>query len=426
MTIGQKIAQLRKEHHLSQEELGNQLGVSRQAIYKWESDASLPEIEKLIALSRLFSVSVGWLLGVEDLPQADANTAGAGETDELTAQQLKMVEEITARYLEAQPKLQPGKWKKFILIGAILLLSAGAILWNNLNGQLREMEQHYANLENQISRIQTTVNSNISSISNRVEEILKSQNTLTASYTTTHTATDVVANTATFAVNAVPKTYTEGMRAVFCATQNSTGETTEVEGTLGEHLTFSAEIVCPLSDDITLSVTFIRADKKENQYLDQYQSLYSVTVPFFQIEDLNLMWSHCKNGVCTLRGQYLLHAPEAPVAPIENEDLGNLVPEIKSFRPGLFLNQKLVAWAKPVPPPSNYANLDGDFYALPDLEIPLKNDDVLTVAVVVVDCYDREFICIGDYFMLDENNDLIWPQHGSWPSGTLDPAGWTY
>ena len=68
MTIGQRIAQKRKEQGLSQEALGDRLGLSRQAIYKWESDAALPEIEKLVALSRLFGVSVGWLLGVEETP----------------------------------------------------------------------------------------------------------------------------------------------------------------------------------------------------------------------------------------------------------------------------------------------------------------------------------------------------------------------
>ena len=69
MTIGQRIAQKRKEQGLSQEALGDRLGLSRQAIYKWESDAALPEIDKLVALSRLFGVSVGWLLGVEETPE---------------------------------------------------------------------------------------------------------------------------------------------------------------------------------------------------------------------------------------------------------------------------------------------------------------------------------------------------------------------
>ena len=47
MTTGQRVAQKRKELGLSQEALGEKLGVSRQSIYKWESDSALPEVEKL-------------------------------------------------------------------------------------------------------------------------------------------------------------------------------------------------------------------------------------------------------------------------------------------------------------------------------------------------------------------------------------------
>ena len=89
MTLGQRICQKRKELGLSQETLGEQLGVSRQAIYKWESDGAVPEVEKLIALSQIFSVSVGWLLGVED---AAPDTSEAAP--ELTDAQLAMVKEI--------------------------------------------------------------------------------------------------------------------------------------------------------------------------------------------------------------------------------------------------------------------------------------------------------------------------------------------
>ena len=88
MTTGQRIAQKRKELELSQEALGAELGVSRQSIYKWESDAALPEIDKLVALSRRFGVTVGWLLGVEEAPE----TASAPDSGELTDAQLKMVE----------------------------------------------------------------------------------------------------------------------------------------------------------------------------------------------------------------------------------------------------------------------------------------------------------------------------------------------
>ena len=66
MTIGQRIAERRKMLGISQENLGEQMGVSRQAISKWEADGAIPEIDKLIALSKLFGVSVGWLLGTEN------------------------------------------------------------------------------------------------------------------------------------------------------------------------------------------------------------------------------------------------------------------------------------------------------------------------------------------------------------------------
>ena len=80
MTIGQRIACKRKELALSQEALGEALGVSRQAIYKWESDTALPEIDKLISLSKLFGVSVGWLLGVEEESEAPNTQEPAPET----------------------------------------------------------------------------------------------------------------------------------------------------------------------------------------------------------------------------------------------------------------------------------------------------------------------------------------------------------
>ena len=49
MTLGQRIQELRKQNNLSQEALGEKLGVSRQAISRWEMDGAVPEVDKLIA-----------------------------------------------------------------------------------------------------------------------------------------------------------------------------------------------------------------------------------------------------------------------------------------------------------------------------------------------------------------------------------------
>lgn len=62
MGISEKIQQLRKSNGLSQEQLAEQLNVSRQAISKWESGVSFPDIEKIVLISELFSVSTDYLL----------------------------------------------------------------------------------------------------------------------------------------------------------------------------------------------------------------------------------------------------------------------------------------------------------------------------------------------------------------------------
>lgn len=62
MNLGEHIQQYRKESRLSQEELAEKVGVSRQAVSKWESDQSVPDLEHLLTMSELFGVSVDELL----------------------------------------------------------------------------------------------------------------------------------------------------------------------------------------------------------------------------------------------------------------------------------------------------------------------------------------------------------------------------
>ena len=100
MTLGEQIQALRKGLGLSQEELGDRLGVARQSVSKWESGATVPELDKLIAMSKLFGVSVGSLLGIEE----------TGETDhELTDRELKALEAIARRLVPPLRSPKSGK-----------------------------------------------------------------------------------------------------------------------------------------------------------------------------------------------------------------------------------------------------------------------------------------------------------------------------
>ena len=62
MDFGKQIKQMRLERKLTQEQLANHLGVSRQAVSNWENNKNLPDLELIIAISKLFSVSLDDLI----------------------------------------------------------------------------------------------------------------------------------------------------------------------------------------------------------------------------------------------------------------------------------------------------------------------------------------------------------------------------
>lgn len=69
MNIAERIQHLRKAKGISQEQLADKIGVSRQAVSKWESEQSLPDIEKVILLCEFFDVTTDYLLrGVDVQP----------------------------------------------------------------------------------------------------------------------------------------------------------------------------------------------------------------------------------------------------------------------------------------------------------------------------------------------------------------------
>lgn len=65
MNFAEHLMALRRQRGWSQEELGSQIGVTRQTVSKWEMGQSTPELEKLVELSRLFGMSIDRLVGLE-------------------------------------------------------------------------------------------------------------------------------------------------------------------------------------------------------------------------------------------------------------------------------------------------------------------------------------------------------------------------
>ena len=415
MTTGQRIAQKRKEAGLSQETLGAELGVSRQSIYKWESDTALPEIDKLVALSRRFGVTVGWLLGVEEAPE----TAPTPDSGELTDAQLKMVEEITARYIAALPAPKPRKKWPYVLAALMVLYAA--------HRAYQSIDRQFDGVYSRINQMECSMSNQVYSISGQVEEILKQQNALTADYGTELVSADLSKNAVTFSVYAVPKTYVEGMRVEFSVDNghNANSKTVLSEPDQnGQPVSekFSAELTCELTDDIAITAVFVMPDgTRQTQPLQTYSGLYSGSLP-----DVASLWDSDLQGRAQLENGKLTLPDAMEYALTLSTQLDNiLIPRTKavSIRVGLFKNQRLVAWAEPISADeqTSYQGFDNaTFYRLEPLSFPFAAGDILESAAVLTDEYGREVIC-PDWFPLTLDSDgqtLIFP--GSTGSDTVD------
>lgn len=128
MILADKIALLRRQQGWSQEELANQLDVSRQAVSKWESGASIPDLDKILKLSALFEVSTDYLLKNE-LEQPDARPGASVEMPEESHRRSVTLDEANA-YLDTvqavRGKMAAGVGLCILSPIALLLLGAWA------------------------------------------------------------------------------------------------------------------------------------------------------------------------------------------------------------------------------------------------------------------------------------------------------------
>lgn len=401
MTIGQRTAYKRKELGLSQEALGEQLNVSRQSIYKWESDAALPEIDKLIVLSKLFGVSVGWLLGVEeDTSKEETPDPPAPKScGELSETQLKMVQEIVGQYLAAQPKPKPRRKWPWVLLGLAVLIGGFSII-----NRLDQIEQQYQRVQMTVSNVQDSVNAQINGISGRMEEILKSQNALTAEYGTEISGANLEKNQIRFSVYAVPKTYVEGMEIKFSA-DNHTGSINKAAGEEGMNHKFTATLATDLTDSISLSATLIYPDgTHETQVLDTYEHLYSNSMPYANVHASDLMFADAPNGHLKLPAHYTTVIIEPVFKAVGDEPV-----TVTDVQVGLFVNKKLLMWAEPTVDTSpDRVVLEGSLlYKFPELDLQMHADTELYVAAVITDQFGRKALGHDVAYILDSDGSSL-------------------
>ena len=144
MTLGQRIQEHRLRLELSQEALGEKLGVSRQAVSKWEADAAVPDTDKLIALSKLFGLTLNELLQVEG-PEAGQAAENAEETPR---SELREEEKPGKKKIHAAPWLIPG----LAVLALVLGLTAMTVSFGRMAGQLND---RITRLELRVNQLET-------------------------------------------------------------------------------------------------------------------------------------------------------------------------------------------------------------------------------------------------------------------------------
>lgn len=132
MTLSEKIIALRNSRNMSQGDLAEKLNVSRQSVSKWETGASIPDLDKLIAMSNLFKVSL------DELAKDDVGLGTRQEEDAVIAKEQTVdktsSDDMWTRLQERRPQLIVGFLLIFVACVIEILSCVGALPFGRMYG----------------------------------------------------------------------------------------------------------------------------------------------------------------------------------------------------------------------------------------------------------------------------------------------------
>ena len=162
--IGKGISNRRKQLGLSQEELAGVIGVTRQAVSRWESGTALPSVDNMIELSRALKVSVDELLQLTEQPQDSGLSAQSVGLllDEYAARQEKRIKRLTIALVVAAV---------ILALGIAISISVGLLQSSRMEGKLNSM------ITTTNSQLSSAISSLNARISDTIQEAVSDGNT---------------------------------------------------------------------------------------------------------------------------------------------------------------------------------------------------------------------------------------------------------
>lgn len=242
MTLGQNIQTARKAKGISQETLAEKIGVSRQALGKWEKDTALPGVDNLQALAQELGVSVDALLGC-----AAPDTAAPAVT--LNA----LRDLLDARDAEARRRRR-GAWLA-AAAAAALLLAVGGGMAARLQTRLDGLAGQYGYLSSEVSR----TNSDLSARMQELQNAVRQGESTVLDWDWHPLASLQDDGTMPVEVFVKPRTEQQGAAVTLCVTNGS--DTALYAMQRGQDGVYTArELVFALGQDYALSVQWTNPD----------------------------------------------------------------------------------------------------------------------------------------------------------------------
>ena len=262
MELAEQIAALRKKHGFSQEELGEKLGVSRQAVSKWESSQAVPELEKLKELCRIFGVSLNELLQLEENGQVR-------EEENLLSQQAEKNIAEQPRSTADKRKKQDHKLLVLTIVGFALVLAVTVFC---LQVQIQDLNRQMSDLQSGLSSVRSEWSVAISSLRASIEQSLESQTSIVSEYHYDIISLQPVTKQARVKFTVTPKNCTADTTAVLSFT-GADFEPITLEASKSVGGTFEGTVDLPLSREVRVQVAFLNGDERTNEALETIYGL---------------------------------------------------------------------------------------------------------------------------------------------------------
>ena len=266
MELYEKLYELRRASGMSQEELAEKLGVSRQAVSKWESGATQPELSKLIELSKLYSVSVDELLSLEHAkPEQDAAESPVQSNAEKAP-----AEKLSFRDFCIQHKK--------IIGGAAVALAALIAVGVHYNNRINTLSTQVNDLYN----VQNNLSNQIAGISNNVSDILARESSLISQYSYEVKSVNLKKQECTLAFSLLPKTISENTIVnIGVIDHGNSSPLDSYRPGYSADLTqdgfgyLHGSVTVPLSDELGVGVNFKHDGETQSEELDTIYDLKS-------------------------------------------------------------------------------------------------------------------------------------------------------